>query len=227
MGLEVNELSGAGAGGRVDWECRSYLRGLTIERLPLAYIEYDHDVRVLEWNPAAERIFGYTKLEALGQNVLDLILPGPPGDHIQGILDRIWAGDLEAHSINQNLTKHGSVVDCDWFNTPIVETNGKVRRAISLGRDVTTHRFSDAEAGNLDRINDHDLSLVARLTPRQREVLQLVVEGYRTKEIARKLKRSVKTIEMHRGCIMDSLDIHDVPGLVRFAIRVGLISLHI
>ena len=52
--------------------------GLTIERLPLAYIEFDHDVRVLEWNPAAERIFGYTKHEALGQNVLDLILPGPP-----------------------------------------------------------------------------------------------------------------------------------------------------
>ena len=227
MGLEGNDFGGTGARDRVDSECRSYLRGLTIERLPLAYIEYDHDVRVLEWNPAAERLFGYTKHEALGQNVLDLILPGPPCDHIQGVLDRIWAGDLQAHSINQNLTKHGNIIDCDWFNTPIVETNGKVTRAISLARDISTHRSSDAGASNLDRISDHDLSLMARLTPRQREVLQLVVEGYRTKEIARKLKRSVKTIEMHRGCIMEQLDIHDVPGLVRFAIRVGLISSHI
>jgi PAS domain S-box-containing protein len=211
---------------RVDWDCRSYLRGLTIERLPLAYIEYDHDVRVLEWNPAAERIFGYTKHEALGQNVLDLILPGPPSDHIQVILDRIWAGDLEAHSINQNLTKHGNVIDCDWFNTPILETNGTIRRAISLGREITATRFFDVRASDLDRINNHDLALLARLTPRQCEVLQLVVEGYRTKEIARKLERSAKTIELHRSCIMDALDIHDIPGLVRFAIRVGLLSLH-
>jgi len=205
---------------------RTYLRGLTIERLPLAYIEYDHGARVLEWNPAAERIFGYTKHEALGQNVLNLILPGPPSDHIKSILDRIWAGDIEAHSINQNVTKHGSIIECNWFNTPILETSGKVTKAISLVRDISVHGFSGVTACNTDRINAHDLSLMARLTPRQREVLQLVVEGYRTKEIASKLERSVKTIEMHRGCIMDALDIHDIPGLVRFAIRNGLISLH-
>jgi PAS domain S-box-containing protein len=201
------------------------LQALTVERLPLAYIEFDLEIRVLEWNPAAEQIFGYTKHEALGQNALNLIVPGPASDHIKRILDRIWAGDLEAHSINQNLTKDGSVIDCDWFNTPISEIGGKVTKAISLVRDIRAHRSSDPSACNPDRIDDYDLSLKARLTPRQREVLQLVVEGYRTKEIARKLERSVKTIEMHRACIMDALEIHDVPGLVRFAIRVGLISL--
>jgi PAS domain S-box-containing protein len=211
---------------RAHRECPSYGRGLTIERLPLAYIEFDHDVRVLEWNPAAERIFGYTRHEALGQNLLDLILPGPPSDQIQVVLDRIWAGDSEAHSINQNLTKHGNVIDCDWFNTPILETNGTISRAISLGRDITVPGFFDARVSNLDRIDSHDLSLLGRLTRRQREVLRLVVEGYRAKEIARKMERSLKTIELHRSCLMDTLDIHDVPGLVRFAIRVGLISVH-
>ncbi len=63
-----------------------------------------------------------------------------------------------------------------------------------------------------------------RLTPRHREVLQLVAEGRTTKEIAAKLKLSVKTIETHRAQLMDRLDIHDVAGLVRFAIRVGLIA---
>jgi PAS domain S-box-containing protein len=210
---------------RVDRECRDYLRGLTIERLPLAYIEFDHDARVLEWNPAAERTFGYLRDEALGQCVLDLILPSPPNDRIQVILSRIWAGDMEAHSTNQNLTKHGNVIDCDWFNTPILEADGKVRRAIALGREITAPRFSGVNASDSSRIHDDDLSLLTRLTPRQREVLQLVVEGYRTKEIARKLERSSKTIELHRSCIMDALGIHDVPGLVRFAIRIGLISL--
>jgi DNA-binding NarL/FixJ family response regulator len=63
-----------------------------------------------------------------------------------------------------------------------------------------------------------------RLTPRQREVLQLVAEGNSTKEIARKLDLSIKTVEMHRTQLMSALDIHDIPGLVRYAIRVGLIS---
>lgn len=63
-----------------------------------------------------------------------------------------------------------------------------------------------------------------RLTLRQREVLQLVAEGNSTKQIAKKLDLSVKTVEMHRSQLMTTLDIHDIAGLVRFAIRVGLIT---
>lgn len=63
-----------------------------------------------------------------------------------------------------------------------------------------------------------------RLTPRQREVLQLIAEGYRTKEIAKRLKLSVKTVEMHRTQMMEALDIHDIAGLVRYAIRMNIIT---
>lgn len=61
------------------------------------------------------------------------------------------------------------------------------------------------------------------LTPRQREILQLVAEGHSTKEIAARLGVSVKTVESHRADLMERLDIHDLPGLVRYALRVGLI----
>jgi DNA-binding NarL/FixJ family response regulator len=57
------------------------------------------------------------------------------------------------------------------------------------------------------------------LTPRQREVLQLIAEGQSTKEIARRLQLSVKTIETHRAQIMLRLDIHHIAGLVQYAIR--------
>ncbi len=67
------------------------------------------------------------------------------------------------------------------------------------------------------------ISVFDRLTPRQREVLQLVAEGCTSKEIARRLNVSVKTVEMHRSQLMAALDIHDIAGLVRFAIRMGLI----
>ena len=63
-----------------------------------------------------------------------------------------------------------------------------------------------------------------RLTGRQREVLQLVAEGRTSKEIARRLDVSVRTAESHRAQIMEALDIHDVAGLVRYAIRRGMIA---
>jgi DNA-binding NarL/FixJ family response regulator len=62
------------------------------------------------------------------------------------------------------------------------------------------------------------------LTPRQRETLQLVAEGRSTKEIAQLLGLSAKTVEAHRAQIMDRLDIHEIAGLVRYAIRIGLVS---
>ncbi|MCX7239328.1 MAG: response regulator transcription factor [Burkholderiales bacterium] len=62
------------------------------------------------------------------------------------------------------------------------------------------------------------------LTPRQREVLQLIAEGHSTKEIARRLDLSVKTVETHRTQLMKQLDIHEVAGLVRYAMRAGLVS---
>jgi DNA-binding NarL/FixJ family response regulator len=63
------------------------------------------------------------------------------------------------------------------------------------------------------------------LTPRQVEVLRLVSEGHRTRDIAARLKLSVKTVESHRGEVMKRLEIHDVVNLVRYALRVGLVAL--
>jgi DNA-binding NarL/FixJ family response regulator len=63
------------------------------------------------------------------------------------------------------------------------------------------------------------------LTPRQREVLQLIAEGQTNREIAHTLGISVKTVETHRMKLMKRLDIHDIAGLVRYAIRKGLVSL--
>lgn len=66
---------------------------------------------------------------------------------------------------------------------------------------------------------------VGGLTPREREVLQLVAQGRTSGEIAQALQISVKTVEGHRAKIMDRLNIRDVPGLVRYAIRAGLVAL--
>ncbi len=65
---------------------------------------------------------------------------------------------------------------------------------------------------------------LAGLTTRQREILQLVAEGKSSKEVAALLDLSVKTVESHRSQIMERIGVHDLTGLVRFAIRAGLVS---
>jgi len=69
-----------------------------------------------------------------------------------------------------------------------------------------------------------ELRLFDLLTPRQIEVLRLVAEGYSTKQIAFKLGISAKTVETHRAQLTERLDIHDVAGLVRYALKTGLVT---
>jgi DNA-binding CsgD family transcriptional regulator len=81
-----------------------------------------------------------------------------------------------------------------------------------------------AEAAELyARLRDSDNGAYQRLTPRQREVLRLVADGASTKGIAAQLKISVKTAEFHRAKLMRILGVSGIAGLVRHAIRMGVI----
>lgn len=72
---------------------------------------------------------------------------------------------------------------------------------------------------------NHHVIHEEKLTPRQLEILRLVANGMTTKEIAEALFISVKTVETHRGQLMERLHIHDLAGLIRYALRIGLINL--
>lgn len=87
-----------------------------------------------------------------------------------------------------------------------------------LSPPISTHVIREY----VQRVGGEETSL-ERLTPRQREILQLIAEGHTTKAIAQHLELSVKTVETHRVQMMERLDIHDIAGLVRYAIRMGLI----
>jgi DNA-binding NarL/FixJ family response regulator len=101
----------------------------------------------------------------------------------------------------------------------------KAIKAVSRGdvyfSPLVSARVVKDKAGRLSV----DRALIERLTPRQREILQLIAERHSTKEMAQILDISAKTVETHRAQMMERLEIHDVPGLVRFAIRAGLASL--
>ena len=97
-------------------------------------------------------------------------------------------------------------------------------RAAARGEGFLSSAISQHVVGAcLTRIGAEQSSL-ERISPRQREVLQLVAEGHATKEIAAKLGISTKTAEGYRGELMKALDIHDIASLTRYAIRAGLVS---
>lgn len=95
--------------------------------------------------------------------------------------------------------------------------------------DAVTHgsQFFNVSEGSSEEVTEKPrmVMLLDRLTFRQREVFQLIAEGHSTIEIAEILNISAKTVETHRAALMNRLEMHDIPSLVRYAIKVGVIAL--
>lgn len=110
---------------------------LYFRRLPVGAIVWDRHYRVQQWNPAAERIFGYAAEEAVGKTANELIVP----DYIVADLDNIWKklidGDMDAHSINENRTRDNRTIICSWTNTPLHDNRGGVIGVISVVEDIS------------------------------------------------------------------------------------------
>lgn len=98
-------------------------------------------------------------------------------------------------------------------------------RAIARGETYLCPAVSKYVVSDYVRRLGQDQNPLDQITPRQREILQLIAEGKSTKDIAGILYISTKTVETHRSQLMDRLDIHDIAGLVRYAIRIGLVVL--
>ena len=114
-----------------------------LDHTPLAVIEWDLNFCVAGWNPSAERIFGYTREEAMGKHG-HFIVPvsfRPQVDRVwQDLLHRGSAAESPAHARfgrNDNVTKDGRLVSCEWYNTPLVDDAGRVLGVASLAQDVT------------------------------------------------------------------------------------------
>jgi len=123
---------------RAEEEIRKSEQKLRIhaEHTPLAVIEWDMQFRAVAWNAAAERIFGYSREEAMGRHA-SFMVPSAFRQHV----DQIWQGLLAqkggTRSTNENTTKDGRTISCEWYNTPLVDESGGVLGVASLVQDVT------------------------------------------------------------------------------------------
>jgi DNA-binding NarL/FixJ family response regulator len=99
-------------------------------------------------------------------------------------------------------------------------------RNVAEGNTYLSPRIADVVVrGYLDKVPGPSRGLGAALTPREREVLQLLAEGMSAKEIASHLHVSVKTVETHRRNMMEKLNMHSIAELTKFAVREGLVSI--
>ncbi len=119
---------------------------LHVQQTPLAAIEWNLDFEVEAWNPGAERIFGYSRDEAIGRYTADLIVPECGRQRVNQDWIDLLARQGARHDIYENITKDGRKIACEWYSTPLVNQDGRIIGAASLIEDITERkRFEEAE----------------------------------------------------------------------------------
>lgn len=160
--------------------------------------------------------------------LMDVAMPGLNGLEAAGRITKQWPLVriiiLSMHANEEYLRQALTAGAMGYLlkGANLVELEQAIR-TVSKGEPYLTPSVARYAIEAYRQEGTRELTPLERLSPRQREVLQLMAEGHSTKEMAFRLKLSTKTVETHRAQLMERLDIHDIAGLVRFAIKAGLI----
>jgi PAS domain S-box-containing protein len=218
---------------------------LLIKQTPLGFIEWDVQAKVIAWNPAAEAIFGYRAEEVVGQRTTAFIVP----DWVKPHTDKIWAALVSntggQRSTNENVTKDGRIITCDWYNSSLVDESGKVIGVASLVQDISERKrteeqlsqaiqevlqdaswFTQLVMEKLARIKNGSQAndALTELTERERQVLELLSTGASNKKIGARLGLSAQTVRNYVSHIYSKLNLRSRAEAVVWARERGIIS---
>jgi diguanylate cyclase (GGDEF)-like protein/PAS domain S-box-containing protein len=110
---------------------------------PLAFIEWDLNLRAIEWNPAAERIFGFTRDQAIGRRASQLIAAPNICDEVGRLWKRLLDERRPERIVLDNRTADGRAITCEWYYTPLIDSEGRVLSVITLAQDITETRATE------------------------------------------------------------------------------------
>ena len=132
-----------------------------MDNSPLAIIEFDPQFRVTRWSREAEKLFGWTAEETLGRTIAEVRwVYEDDADAVLQLSREMMAGrDSRNVSVNRNYRKDGSVVECEWYNSAICDSDGRLASVLSQVLDVTARRR--AEAALRDKQKLESLGLLA------------------------------------------------------------------
>ncbi|MBC8007408.1 MAG: PAS domain S-box protein, partial [Prolixibacteraceae bacterium] len=111
---------------------------LQFHDMPIACIILDKAFLITDWNPAAEKIFGFTREEAIGCSPYDLMIPENARPDVTGRNRNLQQGKTSSDGINENITKSGGTITCKWHNTTLSNAAGELRGYMAMAEDVTS-----------------------------------------------------------------------------------------
>jgi len=117
-----------------------------IDRMPIGCILFDPQFKITLWNPAAEKIFGYSEAEALGKHPYDIIVSEEVVKQTEQVKAKLQKGHDNSHRTGENITKDGRTLMCSWMNTPIRGADGEVVAVLSMAQDITHETTLQKEA---------------------------------------------------------------------------------
>lgn len=186
-------------------------------------------VEVVEESGDGLEVLEYVRRDPPDAILLDITLPGLNGLEVAARIARFGVPTRVLMLSMHNSAEHAARALAAGAAGYLVKDSAfdelaTALEAIFAGRRYLCRALNEDVVLDLERRVGDGKSELELLTPRQRQILQLIAEGHPTRQIAERLFLSIKTVETHRGQIMQRLNIFDVPGLVRFAIRNGLVS---
>jgi PAS domain S-box-containing protein len=187
---------------------------LMVEQSPVAVIEWNTDFEVVAWNRAAEEIFGYKAEEAMGRHAAGLLVP----EEAREAVDEVWANLLKQtggdRSTNENFTKDGRTILCDWFNTPLVDEQGNTLGVTSMVFDITERKAAEETIVQGDRLKSeflanmsHELRTPLNSIVGYTDVLLLGMDGDLPEEIIKDVEAIQENSHTLLGLIDDILDL--------------------
>ncbi|MEH6405575.1 MAG: PAS domain S-box protein, partial [Sneathiella sp.] len=140
-----------------------------LENTPLACIFWDKNSVCTEWNKSAEKMFGFSTDEAIGKNANELIVPGEIHTDVDNLFESLLERKGGHLSTNENLTKDGKVLTCEWYNTTIINENEEVVGVASLVLDITERKNSETKLHESEELfrgsfqSSHGIAIISEI----------------------------------------------------------------